>query len=100
MISGQVQVLAGAMKSWEVKLVGFLSPWWFLLLVGFPGLEHRWREPVGVLGLAVGSLWALWALAADAGGRAREAATWFLLGLASIPALLILGVVLSALWAR
>ena len=92
------QVLAGAGKDWQAKLVGLASPWWFLLLVGWTGPGHEWREPVGMLGISVGSLWSLWVLAADGAGWAREGATWFLIGLASIPAVLLVGAGLMALW--
>lgn len=94
------QVLEGALKDWGVKLLGFASPWWFLLLLGVPGVGHQWREGVGMLGVTLGSLWSLWVLAADEAGRARTSAIWFLFGLVSIPALLILGAGLSVMWPR
>lgn len=87
----------GDMKIWEAKLAGFATPWWCLLLLGVPGPGQEVRALLGLIGMAVGSMGSLWALASGEEGRATEAARWFLIAIASMAALLMLGVAASFL---
>lgn len=85
----------GDREIWEAKLAGFATPWWCLLLLGVPGPGHEVRALLGLIGMAVGSMGSLWALASGEQGRATEAGRWFLIAIASMAALVILGVVAS-----
>lgn len=82
------------MKKWEAKMLGFTSAWWMLGQVLISGPARGPRVVLGLLSLFVGALVALSMSAEVESTTARTIANWFLLGIASVLAMVFVGVVL------
>lgn len=84
------------MKEWEARMLGFTGAWWMLGQVFIPGPAHGPRIVLGLLGLFVGGLASL-AVAAEVESRTIATITnWFLLGIASMLALIFGVIILMA----